>query len=108
LFNYEFVDSSIPLNINRITGEISSKNLCSNLSEVLIKCSDLFDKTKNAYAKIKFDQICQENSIKQSNINWINRIGEERRKRIHYEEPPTLLVRFFFLIKKKLFQTKSI
>jgi hypothetical protein len=89
------VDKSIPLDLNRITGEISSKNQCSNINEVLIKCSDVFDKKKNAYAKIIFDQICQENSIKQSNIDWINKIGQERRKRIHYEEPKIQFVRYF-------------
>ncbi len=93
--SYELVDKSIPLDLNRITGEISSKNQCSNINEVLIKCSDVFDKKKNAYAKIIFDQICQENSIKQSNIDWINKIGQERRKRIHYEEPKIQFVRYF-------------
>jgi hypothetical protein len=81
------------LNINQITGQISPKNQCSNINEVLIRCYDVFDKKKNAYAKIIFDQICQENSAKQSNIDWINKIGEERRKRIHYEEPKKELVR---------------
>jgi hypothetical protein len=89
---YEFVDSSIPLDIDPATGEISSKNYCPILNEVLIKCSDMSDKQKSAYAKLKFDQICQESSSKQSNIDWINKIGEERRKRIHYQESPTLLV----------------
>ncbi len=91
--HYEFVDSSIPLNINPITGEISSENHCPNLNEVLVKCSDVSDKQKSAYTKVKFDQICRENSIKQSNIDWINKIGEERRKRIRYQESPTPLVR---------------
>ncbi len=95
IVHYEFVDSSIPLIINRITGEISAKNQCPNFNEVLIRCYDVVNKKKSAYAKIKFDQICGENSIKQSNIDWINRIGEERRKRIHYQESPTLLVRVF-------------
>jgi hypothetical protein len=95
LIHYEFVDSSIPLNINQITGEISSKNQCTNLNEILIKCSDVLDRKKSAYAKVKFDQICQENSIKQSTIDWINRIGEKRRKRIHYQEIQTTLVRVF-------------
>ena len=33
-------------------------------------------------------------TFKQSNIEWINQIGEQRRKRIHYEEPKTYLVRY--------------
>jgi hypothetical protein len=78
-----------------MTGEILSENYCPILNEVLVKCSDFPDKKKSAYAKLKFDQICQENSIKQSNIDWINKIGEERRKRIHYQESPTPLVRDF-------------
>ncbi|CAF3301352.1 unnamed protein product, partial [Rotaria sp. Silwood2] len=40
IVNYEFVDSSIPLNINQRTGEIYSKNECTNLNEILIKCYD--------------------------------------------------------------------
>ncbi|CAF0806189.1 unnamed protein product [Rotaria sordida] len=86
IVNYEFVDSSIPLNINSRTGKIYSKDECINLNEILIKCYDIYDRKKNAYAKIIFDQICQKNSIKKSNINWINKIGEERRKRIHYQQ----------------------
>ncbi|CAF4575288.1 unnamed protein product, partial [Rotaria magnacalcarata] len=87
IVNYEFIDSSIPLNINQRTGQISSStNQCTNLHEVLIKCYDVFDKTKHAYAKIIFNQICLKNSIKTTNIGWINRIGEDRRKRINYQQ----------------------
>ena len=85
--NYELVDSSIPLNINQMTGEISSKTKCPNLNQVLIKCYDVLNRKKHAYAKIIFDPICRKNPIKQSNTNWINRISEERRQRIHYREP---------------------
>jgi len=95
LVNYELVDASIPLRINPITGEISSEKECPNLNEVLIKCYDVSNRKKNAYAKVIFDRICQKNAIKQSNITWINRIGEERRKRIHYQEFKPILVRFF-------------
>ncbi len=86
------------MNINSITGEISSKNHCSNLNEVLIKCTDVSNEKKSAYAKLKFDQICQKDSIKRSNISWINKIGEDRRQRIHYQESPTPLVNFENLI----------
>ncbi len=85
------------MNINKITGELSSKTQCPNLNEILIRCYDVLDGKKSSYAKIKFDQICQKNSIKQSNIDWINRIGEERRNRIRYQESQTPLVRFFII-----------
>lgn len=60
-------------------------NQCINLNEALIKCYNVYDRKKNAYAKIIFDQICQKTPIKKTNIDWINKIGEDRRRRINYQ-----------------------
>lgn len=83
---YELVDPSIGLKIDPNSGEISSEIVCPNLNEVLIKCIDVFNEEKNAYAKLKFDQICNETSFKPTKIDWINQIGEERRKRIYHHD----------------------
>ena len=90
--HYEFVDPSVPLSINEGTGELSTKDICPNIDEVLVKCYDASNRMKDAYAKIIFDQICQITSIKQSDNNWINRLGEERRKRNQFQESGTVLV----------------
>ena len=93
LIRYEFfVQPSVPLSINERTGELSTKDICPNIDEVVVKCYDASNRMKNAYARILFDQICQMNSIKQSDNNWINRRGEERRKRNHFQESDTVLV----------------
>lgn len=81
------------MSIDRSTGQISSNSSCSNVDEIFIRCSTADNQKKTAYAKIKFDQICQKNPEKQSNIEWINRIGEERRKRNHFHEPAALSVK---------------
>lgn len=81
---YDLIDSSVPFSIDRQTGELSSEQFCPIVNDILVRCSQRSSKGKTAYAKIVFDQICQESSIKQSNIDWINRIGEERRKRLRY------------------------
>ena len=79
---YELVDPSIGLKIDPSTGEISSETSCPNVNEVMIKCTDVSNERKNTYAKLKFDQICNETSVKSSKIDWINQIGIDRRKRI--------------------------
>lgn len=90
--HYDLLDPSIPLTIDAKTGELASKEACPTLDEVLIRCTEDSARKKTAYAKLTFDQICRANSQKQSTIDWINRIGQERRKRIHYQSVQTLSV----------------
>lgn len=87
--------------IDENTGELSSNQSCPNLSDVLIQCSYRSNLYPNAYAKIRFDRICGENSKSSLNdMQWINQIGIERRKRLHYQPIRSPLVSFNDLIDR--------
>jgi hypothetical protein len=90
--DYDLVDTSISLTIDSNTGQLSSTDGCPQINEFLVRCSERSVRQQVAYAKIRFDRICQENSVKQSSMDWINRIGDERRKRIHYQSSSTVQV----------------
>ncbi len=92
---YELVDPiSVPFHIDESTGQIVAKVTCPKTNIFLIKCSTNSPSNQTAYAKIIVDRMCEEIE----STNWINRIGEERRKRNHLHQSQT------HLVSEKLFQ----